>query len=260
MRKLMAKSHEKGVSLALNTHGLFVRLRQRPLAQRRALFFATFVISGALVFSFWTNQMYRHFGIAFWGGAGSPEALTKTAEVTPDYEARGLKRPFEVARENSSLLKEEFMNLLSGISSGLEAAENDRALDPDAQKEPPVVALGAPAEQQNPPVAVAPLSLPASAKTESAPVVSAPTLSQNKNPDGKKPPLLVSADANQNQANSIVSGSGNSENNESKGEVPTEAPAINTEAKKTSRVVSIVMTNLASIRQAFSDFYEYLTQ
>lgn len=245
MRKLMAKSHEKGVSLALNTHGLFVRLRKRPLAERKALFFAAFIISGALVFSFWTSQMYRHFGIVFWGKAGSTEVAAKTAEVTPDYEARGLKRPLEVARENVSLLKEEFMNLLSGISSGLEAAENGRAPGLDTQKEPPVVALGTPAEE-NPAVKAAPPPQ-APAKAEPVPAVSTHTLTENKNPDGKEPPLLVS-------------GSGNSENSGLKGGVPTEAPEINAEAKKTSRVVSIVMNNLASIRQAFSDLYQYLTQ
>ena len=88
----MPKSHEKGMSLALNAHDLFMRLRERPLAQRRALFFATFVVSGALVFSFWTNQMYRHFGIVFWGRAGSSEALTKTVEVRPGNENPRLKK------------------------------------------------------------------------------------------------------------------------------------------------------------------------
>ena len=230
------------MSLALNAHDLFMRLRERPLAQRRALFFATFVVSGALVFSFWTNQMYRNFGIVFHGNAGSPEVPSETAEAASGSAVGGLKGPLEVARESVLLLREDFMKLFSGISSDLEAIKYDADSNLDAKKEPPVVAFEVPAEQQNPPLSFI------------------KAFPENKNLDGKKPPLLVSADTNQNQSNSIVSGSEDSENSELKERMPAEAPAINTEAKKTSRVVSIVMTNLAFIRQAFGDLYEYLTQ
>lgn len=222
-----------------DTAGLLVRLRGRPLNQRKAMFFATFVIASALVFSFWTNQMYHRFGIVFLGRENSPGAPAETLQAESAHSQEGgLGRPFKVALENVSILKEDFINLFSSISSELDAAKSGEA--PDG---------GAAAPSSSAPT---PEVRPASsaANTPSG---------QSKNAKSKEPPLVAYLNANQNQPGKNLSAPRVSENKESPVE-PQAATARGVQKEKPSRIVSIVMTNLAAMLQAFGDLYQYLTQ
>lgn len=105
----------------------------RPLHERKALFFASFLVIGTIVFSIWANHMYSRFGVAFINqeeglsaasrGISEGEGLiTGKSSQAVSYEAGSneLGGPFVVFRENVSLLKEETVKLWSAVSSELQ--------------------------------------------------------------------------------------------------------------------------------------------
>lgn len=244
------------MAIVKETHGLLARLRRRPLSERKAMFFATFIVASALVLSFWTNQMYRRFGIVFLGSSQTSEVVTRAPQTTPvAREAGGLKKPFELARENLSLLKEDFINLFSSLSSELKtvslgAGSNRGALNNgETEKEPPLAALGTAAE---------------TALLSDADVLSPATLPPQPPENtiaARVPPLpQASAGAKPVTDNPGISDAEQHGDNQSNRGVGNEASAIKVPAKAPSRVAAIIMTNLAAIRQAFRDFYQYLTQ
>lgn len=276
MKRLFIESHAKGTLLVKGAHGFFLRLRGRPMNERKAMFFATFVIASALVISFWTNQMYHRFGIVFLGGASSPQATAETLQTESAPAPEGeLKRPFAVALENISILKEDFINLFSNISSGLDAAKSGEPPDAGSPtsgasgKEPPLASSGAADEPQKPPTG---LPKDVKAKNTAKPSLSAPApetkpalsdaiapIGESKNDKGKEPPLVVYSDANQNQTGGGFSVTQAQE----KKEPQAETQAVATQEVREGRpspIISIVMNNLAAMRQAFVDLYQYLTQ
>ncbi|MDO8492051.1 MAG: hypothetical protein Q7S34_00200 [bacterium] len=296
MDNLFMNSDGKDVSSTARGAGFLARIHSRSLAERRAMFFAVFVITAATVFSFWANHMYRDFGVAFLGGKEAPVASGGAVAAAGDTKDGELKKPFEVAIENVSFLKESLKNLYFDISSGLGAIQKETILDgiPEdgvagetSGKEPPVAATnidaagesqGAPlVSSKNPPlaekgkaIAKSPTSLSKSAGDVKA-VVDAKTVSNDevvfvvapesaiKNLDGKEPPLVVYSNTGQNLAVDGVSFPPVQENKEAIKSLVTDAGVFG-QGEIAPRIVSIVMTNLAVIWQAFSDFYEYLTQ
>jgi hypothetical protein len=229
------------------------------------MFFATFIVASALVFSFWANQMYHRFGIVFFGQGGAAGLLAETGEtISPSESESGaadtaggaerfeLKKPFEVARENARFLREEFINLFSTLYSQVNGADFSRELSQDAghktgaEKEPPLIVSGASPEAPPPSV------------SERAASSSSPQLAEDKNA-GEGRPLSTGNGVETNDAR--IAPRAPDENNRVGGEWGNKISVTPAAPVKTrSRLTAIIMTNLASIHQAFRDFYEYLTQ
>ena len=211
-------------------------LEERPLNERRALFFTSFLVLGTLVFAFWANHMYRQFGVAF-GGGGSYE---REAKITRGQESENILSPFAAIRENAGVVKNEAVNLFSALSdrmqelSGLAPAPTAGRGREAIGKEPPVVVEEQGRKESAPTVVKKEGPAPAPVKTgEKVIAKSAPPPAVLAKSEPAEPPRPKEDSA-----------------------VP---PPVRAEVKS-SRIVSILATNLVSIRQAFADFYDYLTQ
>ena len=212
-------------------------LQERPLNERRALFFASFLVLGTVVFAFWSNHMYRQFGVAFPGLNGRGTELVRERDIE-----EGLLSPFDAVYENAQLIKTEAGNLFSAVServkelSGLVTVPTRE----EAGKEPPV-RLGEVAEEKPAPVAV---------KTEDEPRVEVPA---------KKESATVAA-TKQVVAKSEIKTTELAKPMPTIEEPKKETLTPRAKEEKRSRIASILATNMASIKQAFADFFEYLTQ
>lgn len=212
-------------------------LQERPFNERRALFFTSFLVLGTLVFAFWSNHMSRQFGVAF-GGSGFYEREAKTARGQESEE--NILSPLAAIRENAGVVSNEAVNLFSALSDQIQELSG-LALSPTAEpgreaisKEPPVVVEEQGKKEPASAVVKKEGSAPAPVKTgEKVIVKSAP------------PPEVLAKSA------------------------PAEPPRPKADSTvpppakvgvKSSRIFSILATNLVSIRQAFADFYDYLTQ
>lgn len=228
-------------------------LRERPLNERRALFFTSFLVLGTLVLAFWANHMYRQFGVAF-GGSGLYE---REAMITRGQGSQeNILSPLAAIRENAEVIKNETVDLFSVISNRMQelsgltrapAAGGEQ--ETTGSKEPPVVVVKEQGRKEPAPtVAVIKKEkqVPAPVKTEekviskSAPVGA--VLRQAEDGDRSLTILEKSAPAEPPRPKEDSA-------------VP---PPAGREAKR-SRIVLILATNLVSIRQAFADFYDYLT-
>lgn len=261
---LLAKI-SRGVKHAVIGGGYwFSRLHARPENERRALFFATFIIAATLVFSFWANQMYRQFGIAFVGGpGGGPQTESPAPPAAGGNEnSGGLLSPLAVFKENVLLLKEEAGNLLSGISASLRGEEfvsSPGGAGP-AQKEPPSLLNGAEALTEEPETNGQPL-LAVLPPKEDLPEESFERPGGDEEGGGASWSLEERpepAEAALSGAEAALSAGKDAEARES--DADDSAPSRGGEKKAGSRIVSIFKTNLAAIHQAFADFWEYLTQ
>ncbi len=212
-------------------------LQERSLNERRALFFASFIVLGTVVFAFWSNHMYRQFGVAFFGGYGRPTELVQQRDTKG-----GLLSPFDAVYENARLIKTEAGNLFSEVSDRVKELSGFVTVPTreEAGKEPPVL-LGEAAEEKPAPVAV---------KVENKPRVEVPAKKESATVGATKPVVAKSEVKTPELAKPMPI------TKEQKKEtiIPT------AKGEKRSRIASILATNFASIKQAFADFYEYLTR
>ena len=219
-------------------------LQERSLNERRALFFASFLVVGTLVFAFWSSHMYRQFGVAFSGGYGQETELAKNR----DNNEEGLLSPFDAVYENAQLIRTEAGNLFSAIYDRVKEVAGLVPAPPreEAGKEPPV-RLGEIVTEKPVPIAV---------KTQDQPSVEIPVKKESATAVPIKP-VIAEPEAPVTEPAKAELAAGKTPLPEEPGK---DTRAIDAKKEKRSRIASILATNFASIKQAFADFYEYLTQ
>lgn len=170
-------------------------IRSRPENERRAMFVASFLVSGALIFSVWAGHMRREFGVAFRGPEQTAVAPAPSQRAGAE-KSEQLPGPLTTLKENMRVIKEEASDLLAVLSSNIDYAKLFAETETPAARE-----------------------------------------------QTKLPPIAADDVQAGKPAQSEV------------------AIRVETRAEpKIARAVSIIKYNVASLRRAFSDFYEYLTR
>lgn len=270
------------------------RIHSRSLGERRALFFATFVIVGSLVFSAWTRHMYRQFGLVF-----SERVVERVATSAADdrFGAGGAEAaassgpppPLATLRENLSVLKKGSMGFVSEIlpffSQGLRPQGETSEAVSENQKEPPL--LDVREETLSAGVGVLNGGTPAEELSAGALVGAGAgdaVLQQQKNESGENsivaaagtgPGRSGGADAADGVMAATVLSLGGGNNQQADGslvlfvEVPVSEESVSENEVDQETVLSrmppsgfyaIFTHNLETIRRGAVDFYEYLTR